>query len=130
MEDSTVAYGAAAGAAAVGLGFLIFWGAFVILMIVSMWKVFSKAGQPGWAAIIPIYNIYILLKVAGKPGWWLILMIIPIVNFVIGIITVLAIAQRFGKGGGFAVGLLLLPIVFYPILAFGSAQYTPAPAAA
>ena len=60
--------------------FWICWAAFVILMVASMWKVFSKAGQPGWASIIPFYNLYIMLKIAGKPGWWLILMFVPLVN--------------------------------------------------
>ena len=127
MQDSSAA---AAVVGAVGLFFLVIWLAVALLMIVSMWKVFSKAGQPGWAVLIPIYNLYVLLQVAGKPGWWLILMLIPLVNLVIMILTLVAVSERFGKGGGFAVGLLLLPIVFYPILGFGSAQYTPAPAAA
>jgi hypothetical protein len=111
-----------------GLLFVVIWLSLAILMIAAIWKVFVKAGQPGWAALIPIYNLYVLLKVAGKPGWWLILMLIPLVNIVIGILALVAVAERFGKGGGFAVGLLLLPIVFYPILGFGSAQYSPAAA--
>jgi len=94
------------------------------LMIVSMWKIFEKAGEPGWAAIIPFYNIYIILKISDKPGWWLILFFIPIVNFVIFIITILAFAGKFGKGAGYAVGMILLPIIFFPILAFGDASYT------
>jgi len=92
-------------------------------MIVAMWKVFTKAGQPGWAILVPIYNAYVMLKIAGKPGWWLILLLIPIVNIVIGIMALAGLASNFGKGGGFVVGLLFLPFVFYPILAFGSAEY-------
>ncbi|MGD0785595.1 MAG: DUF5684 domain-containing protein [Sedimentisphaerales bacterium] len=98
--------------------------AIIIFMIVSMWKVFEKAGQPGWASIIPIYNCYILLKIASKPGWWLILMFIPLVNLVIAFITYLGIAENFGKSTGFAVGLFFLPFIFFPILAFGDAQYS------
>ena len=98
--------------------------AVAVLMIVALWKVFVKAGQPGWACIIPIYNIYILLKIASKPGWWLILLFIPLVNIVIMFLTYLAIAEKFGKGTGFAVGLFFLGFIFFPILAFGSAQYT------
>jgi Family of unknown function (DUF5684) len=94
------------------------------------WKVFTKAGQPGWASIIPIVNIYFLCKVAGRPGWWLILFLIPCVNFVMFIVIALDVAKRFGKSGGFAVGLIFLPFIFYPILGFGSAQYQGAPAAA
>lgn len=99
----------------------------IVLIIASMWKVFTKAGQPGWAAIIPIYNWYIMLKVAVKPGWWLILMFIPLVNIVIIFIVCLAIAENFGKGTGFAVGLFFLGFIFFPILAFGDAQYSAAP---
>jgi Na+/melibiose symporter-like transporter len=99
-------------------------------MIVAGWKVFTKAGQPGWASIIPFYNVYVMLTIVGKPGWWLLLFFIPIVNLVIGIIVTLELAKRFGKSGGFAVGLILLPFIFYLILAFGSATYTPAPASA
>ncbi len=107
--------------------FWICWSAFVILMVAAMWKVFSKAGQPGWAALIPIVNVYFLCKVAGRPGWWLILMLIPLVNFIILIILDIDVAKNFGKGAGFGIGLLLLPFIFFPILGFGSAQYQGAP---
>jgi uncharacterized protein DUF5684 len=96
---------------------------FIVLMIAAMWRVFSKAGQPGWAALIPIYNVYVMCKVAGRPGWWLLLMLIPFVNLIIAIILSVDIAKRFGKGVGFAIGMVLLPFIFWPILAFGSAQY-------
>jgi hypothetical protein len=96
-----------------------------VVLFVAMWKVFEKAGQPGWAAIIPIYNIYILIKVAGRPGWWLILMFVPFVNFVISIIISLDVARNFGKTVGFGIGLIFLSIIFYPILAFGDARYQP-----
>ena len=94
-----------------------------VLMIAGMWKVFTKAGKPGWAAIIPIYNIIVLLQVAGRPIWWIILYLIPIVNIIFAILVTVDIAKRFGKGGGFAVGMLFLPFIFYPILGFGDAQY-------
>jgi len=97
--------------------------AIAILMIAAMWKVFSKAGQPGWAVIIPIYNIYIMCKVAGRPGWWVLLMFIPLVNFIIAIILNIDIAKNFGKGVGFGIGLIFLPFIFLPILGFGSAEY-------
>lgn len=104
--------------------------ALIVLMIASMWKIFTKAGKPGWACLIPIYNAYVLLQIAGKPGWWLVMFFIPIANIVFGIMAMIALAKCFGKGGGFVVGLILLPIVFYPMLAFGDAQYTPPPAQA
>ena len=101
----------------------IVYVAVIVFYLVSMWRVFEKAGQPGWAVIVPIYNIYILLKVAGKPGWWLVLMFIPLVNIVVDILVQVNVAERFGQSGGFAVGLVFLPFIFYPILAFGEATY-------
>lgn len=103
--------------------FWIFWLAFMILMIAACWKIFTKAGQPGWASIIPIYNWYILCKIVGRPGWWVILLLIPFVNFIIGIILCIDLAKSFGKGVGFGIGLILLGVIFFPILGFGSAQY-------
>jgi len=104
-----------------------------VLMLAAMWKVFTKAGRPGWACIVPIYNIIVLLDVVGKPVWWIVLYFIPIANIVVGIMVMIALAENFGKGGGFAAGLIFLPIIFWPILGFGSAKYQgapPAPAAA
>jgi hypothetical protein len=95
----------------------------LILMIVATWKIFTKAGKPGWAAIIPIYNIIVLLEIVGKPLWWVILCLIPYVNIVIVIIVNLELAKKFGQSKGFAVGLILLAPIFYPILAFGGATY-------
>lgn len=102
---------------------MIVWLALVVLMLVSMWKIFTKAGEPGWASLIPIYNTCVLFKIAGKPMWWVLLLIIPIVNLVIVIIALVGLATKFGKGGGYAVGLIFLPIIFYPMLAFGDAEY-------
>ncbi len=105
--------------------------AVLVLMIVGMWKVFVKAGKPGWAAIIPFYNMYVLLEIAGKPGWWIIMFFIPIANIVFYILTCLALAPRFGKETGFAIGLIFLPFIFFPIMGFDGSQYIPpgAPAA-
>jgi hypothetical protein len=102
---------------------------FALFIIIAMWKVFTKAGQPGWAAIIPIFNLYILCKVAGRPGWWLLLMLIPFVNFIIMIIVCIDIAKNFGKGAGFGLGLAFLGFIFFPVLGFGSATYQGPPAA-
>ena len=102
---------------------IIFGLLVALLLIVAMWKVFTKAGQPGWASIIPIYNIYIWCKIVGRPWWWILLMLIPFVNFIICIILCIDLAKSFGKGVGFGIGLALLGIIFFPILGFGSAQY-------
>ena len=99
-----------------------------IIMIAGTWKVFAKAGRPGWAILIPIYNFYVMLKIAGRSGWWLLLAFIPLINLsliVIIIIMPFNIANKFGKGIGYGFGLLFLPFVFYPILGFGNARYRP-----
>jgi hypothetical protein len=98
--------------------------AIVLMMIASMWKVFVKAGQPGWAVLVPIYNVMIMLKMTGKPTWWLILFCVPVANFVVMFLVVVALAKSFGKGTGFGLGMLFFGFVFYPILGFGDAQYT------
>ncbi|MEI8136865.1 MAG: DUF5684 domain-containing protein [Bacteroidota bacterium] len=102
---------------------IVIYLAIIVLMIASMWTIFSKAGKPGWASIVPIYNLIVLLEIVGKPWWWLLLMLIPIVNIVILIIVWHNLSLSFGKGGGFTVGLILLGIIFLPILAFGDAKY-------
>jgi len=111
-------------------GLMIVWIVVLIFMWFVMWRVFEKAGKPGWAAIIPIYNTLMLLDIAGKPWWWIfafLLGIIPVVGYIIALVVMVlinyGIAVNFGKGGGFTVGLILLPIVFFPLLAFGDAQY-------
>jgi hypothetical protein len=106
-----------------GIGFIVIILAIAVFMIAAMWKVYEKAGQPGWAAIVPFYNAYVLLKFVGKPGWWLILFLIPIVNYVFIIWTYNMLSKSFGKEEGFTVGLVLLGIVFFPILGFGDAKY-------
>lgn len=95
-----------------------------ILGIIAYWKVFVKAGQPGWKSLIPIYNIYILYKIAWGSGWKFLWMLVPLVNIVVAVIMSLKLARAFGKGTGFGVGLVLLQSIFMMILAFGDAQYT------
>lgn len=101
----------------------IVWLAVVILMVVSVWKVFVKAGQPGWASLIPFYNVLVMLQIAGRPGWWLLLFFVPLVNIAVAILVSVDIAKAFGKSTGFGIGLALLAFVFYPVLAFSDAQY-------
>jgi hypothetical protein len=92
----------------------------LVLYLGAYWQVFTKAGRPGWAILVPFYNMYVLLDIAGKPGWWLILMFIPLVNIVITIFMFIGLSEAFGKGTGFTLGLIFLPFIFVPILGFGS----------
>lgn len=114
-------------AAASSSGFavlLVIYLAVIIFYIVAGWKVFVKAGEPGWGIFVPIYNLYLICKISGRPEWWLILFFIPLVNIVVGLIIAMDIAKAFSKGPGFGIGLWLLSFIFVPILGFGSAQYT------
>ncbi len=104
--------------------------ALVVFMIASYWIVFQKAGRPGWAILIPIYNMIVQFQVAKINPWFILLYLLSIIPFIGWIVSIgmsiwlnVKTAQVFGKGAGFAVGLILLPIVFIPILAFGDAKY-------
>ncbi len=96
-----------------------------VVYIAAIWRVFTKAGQPGWAAIVPIYNLIVLLRIVGRLWWWVLLILIPIVNIVILFMVAIDLGKCFGKGAGFGVGLVFLPFIFYPMLAWGDARYAP-----
>ena len=118
----------------------------VIAVIAGMWLVFQKAGEAGWKSIIPIYNVWVLMEIIGRPGWWVILYFLPavgwglgelldlpeswlaaavvgVVSFVIWVITMVGLAESFDRGIGFAIGLMFLPMLFYPLLGFSDMQY-------
>lgn len=101
----------------------LFWLAIVALCIATGWKIFTKAGKPGWAAIVPIYSTIVLLEIVGRPLWWIVLCLIPFVNIVVCVILAIDLAKSFGKDTGFGIGLAFLGVVFAPMLAFGSAEY-------
>ena len=114
--------GGTAGAAGFLCGMVFYFG-ILLIVFASFWKLFVKAGKPGWAGIIPIYNGVVLLEIVGRPIWWIVLCFIPCVGFIVGVILCIDLAKSFGKDTGFAIGLVLLPIVFFPILAFGDSRY-------
>lgn len=125
MDDLSQVYGEAAsqaspGAAAAGgiIGLVI-----IVLLIIAQWKIFTKAGEAGWKSIIPFLNMYTLVKIVDGNGIKFLLFLVPIVNFVYAIILNIRMAHAFGKGTGFALGLIFLPNIFTLILGFGSAQY-------
>lgn len=97
--------------------------ALVALLLIGNWKIYTKAGKPGWAAIVPIYNIIVLLELTGKPIWWIAMFLIPGVNVVFMIMMYHALSLSFGKSAGFTVGILFLPFIFIPLLGLGDAQY-------
>jgi hypothetical protein len=121
MDTST--FGIAAIMAAVMIPIIVFGIVVTVIEIVALWFIFEKAKEPGWAAIIPIYNYLIFIKVAGKPWWYILLLLIPIVNLVIYIIILNGLSKSFGKSEGFTVGLFFLRFIFLPILGFGKAQF-------
>lgn len=105
-------------------GFLLGGLAFAVIVIIGLWKLFEKAGEPGWAAIIPIFNVIVLLKIAGRPVWWVVLYFIPIVNIVAAIIVSIDIAKAFGQSAMFGFFLnFLFGGIGYLILGFGNYQY-------
>jgi hypothetical protein len=93
------------------------------LMVAAYWKIFAKAGKPGWAAIVPIYNVVVFLQVVGRPVWWIILLLLPIVGWIVGIVLMNDLAKAFGKGIGYTLGLIFLGPVFPLLLGFGSDPY-------
>jgi hypothetical protein len=95
----------------------------IVFYVVALWRLFSKAGVPGWGAIVPIYNVYLWCKIAGRPGWWVLLFIVPLVNVIVHLIVSLDVAKSFAKSGAFGVGLWLLAFIFVPILGYGSSTY-------
>jgi len=116
-------HGALLSASATGAVVIVVYLAVIVIEIAALWQIFEKAGQPGWAAIIPIYNAYVLLKIVGRPVWWLLLFFIPLVNVIFEIIVANDLSKSFGRGVGFTVGLVLLGPIFIPVLGFGSARY-------
>lgn len=101
----------------------LFFAAIFVFFALVMWRIFEKAGKPGWASIVPIYNLVVFLEIVGKHWVWILLLLIPLVNIIAFIIISHRLSQSFGKGGDFTLGLLLLSVIFYPILAFGDAKY-------
>ncbi|MCL6501433.1 MAG: DUF5684 domain-containing protein [Pirellulales bacterium] len=114
--------------ALVGLLTLLIQLALMVLVIAGFWRTFAKAGKPGWAAIVPFYNLIVLLEIAGRPLWWIILWLLPCVNIVIVFIVAIDVAKSFGKDALYGIGLALLPFIFYPLLGFSDARYLGPPA--
>jgi len=116
---------AASSGGGIGVLFIfLIYAAIIVLYIAGLWKIFEKAGQKGWFAIIPILNLYILIKIAGREGWWIILFLIPCVNIVVAALVYIDVAEKFGKSAGYGIGMWLLGFIFIPLLGFGDAEYS------
>lgn len=122
--EEALSAGASSGAE-VGIVGLLIWLAVIVLLIAGWWKIFTKAGKPGWAVLVPIYNLIVMLQIVGRPLWWIILMLVPFVNLIIIIVLCIDLAKRFGKDIGYGLGVVFLGFIFIPMLGFGDAQYTP-----
>ncbi len=122
MEElhQVIGIGFALLAILLGLAFTIFW-------IAGAWKMFEKAGQPGWGIFVPIYNAILLVRIVGLQDWFFLLFLVPVLNLVAHIIASLELGKRFGKGPGFTIGIIFLPALFYALLGFGRSVYTPPP---
>jgi len=118
-EDGLVQGALGAYLACYWIAALIVW----VLVIAGYWKMFSKAGEAGWQSIIPIWNLLVLLRIVGRPWWWILLYLIPFVNIIIWVIVSYDTAKSYGHGWGYAIGIILIPYVFYVLLGFGDSQY-------
>ena len=104
-------------------GAMFLWLILVVLIIAGMWQVFVKAGRPGWAVLVPVYNTLQLIWLNKKPWWWVLLLLIPLVNIVVIIMLYSMTAKAFGKGLGTTLLLIFIPIIGWPYLGFGDAKY-------
>ncbi|MFH1464254.1 MAG: DUF5684 domain-containing protein [Pseudomonadota bacterium] len=120
MDESTLM---AAGMGIFGLIMALIGMVVGLVVLIGMWKMYAKAGKPGWACIVPIYNLIVLLDIIGKPVWWIVLYFIPVVNAFVSLFVIFSLAGVFGKGAGFGIGLVLFPAIFIPVLGFGGARY-------
>lgn len=127
MYHLTIAQASSSDLGFIGLIFGLIGGliglAVALVMIASMWKLFTKAGKPGWAAIIPIYNVIVLLEIIGRPIWWIVAFFIPVVNFVAGVVITIEFAKAYGKDILWGLGMVFFGFIFMPLLAFSDARY-------
>src|SRR5690242_15241696 len=123
-DPSLVQYAPAEPSAAAGVIVLVIIATLVV-SIASLWRLFESVGEPGWAAVVPVYNLVVTLRVAGMSAWWMLALLIPYVGVLAFLPVALAFAQRFGRGAGFGVGIWLFPFIFFPILAFSAPRGVP-----
>lgn len=115
-DATTNSTGGAAGAMLVVVAVAFFY-------LFATWRIFTKAGRAGWLSLIPIVDTIVLIQIAGKSGWRILLLFIPVVDVIVAIMLLLELSKAFGHGMGFALGLMFLSPIFWPILGYGSSQY-------
>jgi hypothetical protein len=120
---SLLAQESSSGSAAGGAIAVVLYLGFIVLILASMWKIFAKMTQPGWYGIIPIFNYCVIAKQSGKDWWWGLLPLLPCIGIIFLIILWNELSKLFGKGVGYTIGIIFLPFIFLPMLAFGSAEY-------
>lgn len=124
MDYSSSDYSGAQAGAFAGFGiFMFFIIALIVLMVISTWRIFEKAGKPGWASIVPIYRTMIMIEIVGKPSIWILWCLLPCSSIVFGVWILNLLNKSFGKDEAFTIGMLFLPFIFWPMLGFGSAKY-------
>jgi hypothetical protein len=94
-----------------------------VALLAALWRIVAKAGRPGWISLIPLYNLVVLLQIIGRPWWYLVFLCFPPAAAVLAVVLLFGVTRSFGKGWPFAIGMVFLPFVFIPILAFGGAGY-------
>lgn len=124
--EYSYSYDTSSGSGLLGglLGGMLFIPSIIgLLVIISMWKIFTKAGKPGWASIVPIYNMVVMVEISGLSMIYVLFLFIPILNIYAIFKIYIEIAHKFGKTTGFGIGLIFLNVIFMPMLAFGDATY-------
>ncbi len=127
LQDSAIGQYGGHGAGQ-GAGMSLLQLAVAVVVLAGLWKIYAKAGKPGWAALVPIYNLIVLLDMLRRPWWWILLLLVPLVNVVVVVVLVNDLARAFGKGIGYTLGLLFLGFIFIPLLGFGSDPFVGRPA--
>ncbi|MEE6208756.1 DUF5684 domain-containing protein [Salarchaeum sp. III] len=127
LNDALLPLQSGNGGNGAALLFLLLALLIALVTIAGMWRIFQKADEPGWAAIIPIYNTYVLIKIGGNPWWYLLLYLVPLVNLIVAIKVFIDVARAFGRGTLFGLGMAFLTFLFVPLLGFGDDQYRGAP---
>lgn len=118
FNQSEFVYGIAVSSSSLLFAMAVLTGFLLLAILVSLMRIYKKAGKPSISAIIPIWSQVVLFQIVDKPWWYLFLLLIPIANIVILIQAYILLAKKFGKGVGFGIAMCFLPMIFIPLLSF------------